>query len=526
MITSSLRYLLYARKSSESEDRQVASIPSQIDELTVLAKQLNLRVIDTLKEEKSAKAPGRPVFNQMLQDISDGKADAILCWKLDRLARNPVDGGNLQWLLQKGIIKHIRAYSGSYSPSDNVMLMSVEFGMANQFILDLSVNTKRGMKAKAHLGWIPHKPPIGYYNKPDSDDPERPSTIDKDSASFPLMLQLWKMLLQKKCTILKLYDVAQSMGLTTHKGKTISRTNFYRLFQNPFYYGYFYWHGELYHGKHEPMISKAEFDQAQAIMHNRSFPRAKTHTFAFTGLIRCGECKAGITAEEKTKHQKNGNSHHYTYYRCTKRINPNCSQKPIRQEELEEQILNILGKIHIPPSFHQWAIKQLKTEHEREKYTQQEVFQAHRKRLDTVNNKLNTLLEMRMNSEITQEEYQTKKDSLLKEQHKFEELLKDANQRIVTWLDRAETMFNFAETAQKRFTEGSLETKRDILSCLGSNLTLQDRKLDISLDKGLSMLLQVAPEIQNLHNRLEPAQSIGSKADWEVLYSQNKKWGP
>jgi len=133
---------------------------------------------------------------------------------------------------------------------------------------------------------------------------------------------------------------------------------------------------------------------------------------------------------------------------------------------------------------------------------------------------------MRMNSEITQEEYQAKKDSLLKDKHKHEELLKDANQRVETWLDRAETMFNFAETAQKRFTKGSLEMKRDILSCLGSNLSLKDRKLDISLDNGLALLLQVAPEIQNLHNRLEPTQVADSNTDWEAFYSQTKNWGP
>jgi hypothetical protein len=95
------------------------------------------------------------------------------------------------------------------------------------------------------------------------------------------------------------------------------------------------------------------------IINSRSFPREQTHTFAFTGLMRCGECGAYITAEEKFKHLKNGGTNHHTYYRCTKRIKRDCSEPPIRLEDLENQIRDILGKITIPPQFRDWAIKQL-----------------------------------------------------------------------------------------------------------------------------------------------------------------------
>lgn len=154
-LPSPIRYFLYARKSSESEDKQVASISSQIDELKKLASEQGLKIIGVLTEEKSAKAPGRLVFNQMLQDIHEKKADGILCWKLDRLARNPVDGGNITWMLQQGVLHHIQTFQRGYFPTDNVIMMSVEFGMANQFILDLSVNTKRGQRNKAQNGWLP-----------------------------------------------------------------------------------------------------------------------------------------------------------------------------------------------------------------------------------------------------------------------------------------------------------------------------------------------------------------------------------
>lgn len=402
-------------------------------------------------------------------------------------------------------------------------MMNLEFGMANQFILDLSANTKRGQRAKIQEGWLPHKPPVGYlnnlYNQPDK------PPIYPDPFSFPIMKKLWAVLLEKRCSLEKLFDIAQEMGLKMDRGVKISRNNFYRLFRNPFYYGSFLWNNEVYPGKHEPMITKTEFDLAQRVMDGRSFPQSQRHVFAFTGLMRCGECGAFITAEEKTKHQKNGNVHHFTYYRCTRRIKRDCSEPPVRVEELERQIFDILGKISIPAQFREWAIKQLKEEHSKEKIDRNEITQAHRHNFDLCTKKLDALFNMRLNNEISAEEYAQKKDILVQEKSNYEGLIVDTQARIETWLKRAEDMFSFAETAERRFETGTLEDKRHVLSCLGSNLVLSGKQLQIQVDKNLALFQEVAPEVKSLHNRLEPTQPVDSMTSWEALYAQNKKWG-
>jgi len=87
-------YFIYSRKSSEAEDRQILSIDSQVIELKRFAVQKGVKILEVLTETKSAKAPGvRPVLNSMMQRLYNGEAAGVLCWKLDRLARNPVDGG-------------------------------------------------------------------------------------------------------------------------------------------------------------------------------------------------------------------------------------------------------------------------------------------------------------------------------------------------------------------------------------------------------------------------------------------------
>lgn len=273
------------------------------------------------------------------------------------------------------------------------------------------------------------------------------------------------------------------------------------------------------------MISKTEFDLAQRIMDAKSFPRAKTHVFAFTGLMRCGGCGAFITAEEKTKHQQNGNTHHYTYYRCTKRIKRDCTEPAISSDELESQILSVLGKITIPVQFREWAIRQLKEEHSKEKIDREEITKAHRYNLDACSKKLDGLLTMRLNGEISAEEYAQKKNVLVQEKQKYEGLIADTQSRIETWLERAEDMFSFAQTAQKRFETGTLEDKRYVLSCLGSNLVLAGKKLRIQLNKSLALFHDVAPEVQSIQSRLEPTQVTVSTTDWGALYAQDKKWG-
>ncbi|NIP30314.1 MAG: recombinase family protein, partial [Candidatus Dadabacteria bacterium] len=351
-----------------------------------LSEKNGLTIVSILREEKSAKAPGRPIFNQMIDEINSGNANGILCWKLDRLARNPIDGGTINWMLQQGKIKHIQTFQRGYLPEDNTLMMSLEFGMANQFVLDLSVNTKRGMRNKAEQGWLPHKPPIGYLNNKHN-LPEHPP-IYKNPEMFPLIKKLWDTLLKERCSIDALYEKAIEMGLKTTKQSIIKRSAFYDIFRNPFYYGSFIWNGKLHIGKHEPMISKEDFDLAQMIIDGKVHKIKKNHTFLYTNLIRCADCGASITAERKVKHQKNGNIHKYTYYRCTKQVDLNCKQKAIREEKLEEQIHTILEKIEIPASFHQWAVKYLKQEHEKEKSDRNEIIELYQKSLNRCTSKL------------------------------------------------------------------------------------------------------------------------------------------
>ncbi len=336
-----MRYIIYARKSSESEDRQVQSIDDQVNRLKKLANEQGLKVSDILIEAKSAKQPdSRPHFDKMLQAIESGEADGILCWQINRLSRNPIDSARVQWLLQRDILKSIQTIDREYLPSDNVLLFNVESGIANQYIIDLRKNTLRGTLSKLEKGGFPNRPPIGYLN-----DKEEKIVI-KDSERFHFVRKMWDLMLTGRYSPPQILEIANSWGLRTPKtkktgGKELSRSAVYNIFANLFYAGIIEYDGNQYDGKHEHMITLEEYDKVQFLLGRKGRPRSKKHKFAFTGLIQCGECGCFYTAETKKKYIKStGEIRNYTYYHCTRRSKKiKCSQrKVIREDNLERQI--------------------------------------------------------------------------------------------------------------------------------------------------------------------------------------------
>ena len=518
-----IKYFLYARKSSESEDRQVASIDSQINELNKIAKRGGLRIIEILSEAQSAKGPGRPVFNKMIERINNGEAQGIICWKLDRLARNPVDGGSISWMLQQGTIKHIQTNERSYYPTDNVLMMAVELGMANQFIRDLSQNTKRGLRNKAERGWYPGPAPVGYQNSPLKRKGEK--EITKDPERFDLIKKMFNLMLKGYFKPPRILEIAtMDWGFRMLNGKPMARSTIYRILTDSFYCGKFEYpegSGNWYQGGHEAMITEDDYDKIQILLGRKGKPRSKTHNFAFTGIIRCGECGTIVTAENKVKIQKNGNIHRYTYYHCTKRRNPNCSQKSIEEKELNKQIMKILDEIEIPESFYNWAMEELRLEVKEESKDRNKILANQQKHYNDYVKEIDGLIGMRARNELDEENYKRRMDFLSKEKDRLQELLSDTNYRVDKWIDKTNQVFSFARDAKRIFETGTLEDKKGILANLGSNPVLKDKKLSILIEKPLVCIKKAVPEVRRINELVRTSQKGQNKRELAEIYSES-----
>lgn len=299
-------YILYARKSGESDERQVASIPDQMQDLLRIAEEEGLNIIHVFDEAKSAHKLGRPKFEEMIKLIEKGEIDGLLTWKLNRISRNPYDGGRIMQYLMDGRINHIRTYSQSYDKTSNMLMMAVELGMSVQYSIDLSQIIKARMRNKAERGWYPCGTlPFGYKHIPKDERGKGLIEIVPIDSEYQLMKNLYTKLLTAKYSLAQLHREALRHGLTSRGKKSLSKSNFYRMFRKEFYAGIFYWKDRegnriAIEGRHKAVVTKEEFVRAQVILNKALRPQSNDlATQLYVGLFRCTDCTSSIVAEHK-----------------------------------------------------------------------------------------------------------------------------------------------------------------------------------------------------------------------------------
>ncbi|MBU1151425.1 recombinase family protein, partial [Patescibacteria group bacterium] len=388
------KYFIYCRKSSEEEERQILSIEAQLQELRDYAKQNSLFVIKEFFESRTAKEPGRPVFNQMLSEIEKGNASGILAWNPDRLARNSIDGGKVIYLVDTQKITSLKfpTFWFDTTPQGKFML-SVAFGQAKYYTDNLRENILRGIRQKLRRGELPAKAPMGYFNEP------RLRTIEPDKQTFRKMKQILEAFATSSFTLSQIRDKMFSLGLVGRNGEPCNLSTVEGLLKNPFYYGMFYYRGELTQGSHKPMISKKLFDKIQkAIFHNGK-PRKKwiKEELIFKNFAVCGECRYQITGERHIK--KSGLV--FEYYRCTRKSKvQKCSNSFLRVEKLAEQVKEICKKVSIPDEWKDKFFKKIQ-EWEKEESSSSGIFAQNLKdRLSTVKERTNRLIDLHLDGEL------------------------------------------------------------------------------------------------------------------------------
>jgi site-specific DNA recombinase len=346
-----VKYCLYARKSTESDEMQALSIDSQIKEMEAIAERLGLYVVEVKRESHSAKASGqRPVYKKLLSEIDQGKFNGVLTWAPDRLSRNAGDLGSLVDLMDQRKLIHIQTYGQTFSNSPNekflLMILCSQAKLEND---NKSINVKRGLRARVEMGLWPCRPPTGY-TKYKRMDQKCESVIDEVRA--PIIKQMFEKVGYDGWSGRKVWGwLKDDKDFKTENNIHLSLGNFYRLLQNHFYYGRFEFpknSGNWYNGSHTPIITKELYDLVQEKIKSQIFePKSEQKEFAFTKIMTCGLCGSGITADEKFKHQQNGNVHRYVYYKCTRTRDQNCTCGFINEEDLVEQLKNLIDDLDI-----------------------------------------------------------------------------------------------------------------------------------------------------------------------------------
>lgn len=348
-VAVSMKYCLYARKSTEAEDKQALSIESQIKEMLVLAEKENLRVVDIKRESHSSKETGqRKVFNQMLIEIRQGKYNGILTWAPDRLSRNAGDLGSVVDLIDQKLLLEIRTFGQKFTNNPNEKFLLMILGSQAKLENDnKAVNVKRGLRTRCEMGYRPGVAPTGYLNEKHVDK-KCQARIDPKRA--PVIKQMYEKVANEQWSGRKVYRWLREIGFKTKNGKPLVLANVYLLLRNPFYYGEFEYpvgSNNWYVGKHTPIISKELFDKVQMTLNENFIPKTESKEFAFTKLIRCGYCGSGISADEKFKKLKDGGVNRHVYYFCTKARNIDCKNPAINETNLINELVELIDKIDL-----------------------------------------------------------------------------------------------------------------------------------------------------------------------------------
>ena len=344
-----MKYCLYARKSTESEERQVLSIDSQIKEMIQLAEREGLEIAEIKRESHSAKDTGqRPIFNEIIDEIRSGKFNGILTWAPDRISRNAGDLGRIVDLMDQKHLVEIRTFGQRFTNNPNEKFMLMILGSQAKLENDnRGINVKRGLRTRVEMGLWPGVAPLGYLNQKLMD---RKCQIAIDPLRAPTIKKIFEKVAYEQWSGRKVYNWLKfELNFHTRGNKPLTLSGIYKILDNPIYYGPFEYpreSGNWYQGKHTPIVTQELYEKAQAHLKRDQIVR-ETKEFSFTKLFTCGYCGSGISAEEKWKQLKGGGSNRYIYYSCSRARDRNCKNKYIREEDLITELLKILDQVNL-----------------------------------------------------------------------------------------------------------------------------------------------------------------------------------
>lgn len=350
-----IRYCIYARKSMEAEDRQAISIDSQLSEMRKIIERDHLKLVGTKTEAHSAKNSGeRPVFLEMIEEIKSGKYNAILTWNPDRLSRNAGDLGHLVDLMDKGLLREIRTFNQVFSNSPNdkflLMILCSQAKLEND---NRGINVRRGLRTSVERGlWPCSTPSIGYVK---SRIVGEEGIVHVDSERAPIVRQVYEKVAYEGKSIYDIVLWLKEIGFTTRAGKFLNYSMVQVMVHKPFYYGEFEYprnSGKWYKGAHKPIITKELYDAVQekiaAYTRKKKYHPTKPQPFAFTKIIKCGNCGSNVTAEERHKTLKvSKETVSYRQYMCNRSRDRQCRERIITEEQLMSELYKIIDQVEI-----------------------------------------------------------------------------------------------------------------------------------------------------------------------------------
>jgi DNA invertase Pin-like site-specific DNA recombinase len=341
-----LRYAMYVRKSTESEERQIQSIDDQIKDCMEFVVKPHKIVLDPHKdiyrEEKSAKEAGtRRVFREVMEKIVDGKYDGLIAWHYDRISRNMKEAGEIIDLIDKGIIKDLKLAKATFENTPNgKMILGISFVLSKHYSDHLSESVLRGNKSSTQQGRILNHLIHGYRITEDR-------RLAADDSNYLIIEQAFRMRLEGKSQ----KDIASYINSRHYQAHRPSRGHYISVFdadavskllRNPIYAGVLVY-GDVVakmadvDADFTPMISEHDFITLNGKDSFLPYSMSKANRIApnmvsqfLRQFVICSECNRKMGTNVTVKKSKNEYKTETAFFRfrCLTKTCPNKGSGP------------------------------------------------------------------------------------------------------------------------------------------------------------------------------------------------------
>ncbi len=467
MTSQGLKFIVYKRKSSETDLKQIQSLSVQTEVLERYIDTLNLQIVTEFQESRSAwKTGNRPEFNKMIQLFQKKKANALLTVSVDRIARNLMKAGIFEELVKSDIIKEIHTPERIYKRQDIIDLIG-RWADAAISSHNTSKRVSRAAESHANTGKVVTRR-TGYrfnnYTK----------LLEPDSIYSKHIILMFELFSTEEHSIDSLRKELRNRNIKTQGGYYYPNSKIGKVLRDPFYYGASTYYGQIKSekGQHQPIITKAIFNKVQNILNGRHKPKKQAKKALFRGKAFCAECYCSYTYDPKTKNGKI-----YEYYRCSngKHYHP-----------------------HYPPAVKENDIAFMLAPHLKDLKNEKEIAEL---ALDVYKEEL-LKQKPKDNSKQIQNQIEVKQDELKKIQRKialdvftqeeYEDLKKDIENEINILKSEFEnqmpedlqTTFELlvnvkikAFTAFEIFKNGNFDDKKKILNSVLSNFLIENKEI-------------------------------------------------
>ena len=481
--------VIYARVSSKEQEKEGYSIPAQLKLLKEYAAAQGFKVAQEYVDVETAKATGRTAFGEMVEYLkAHPSIRSLLVEKTDRLYRNLKDWVTVDELDVEMHFPKEGVVLSRESRSSEKFMHGIKVLMAKNYIDNLSEEARKGMQEKAEQGIWPTKTPLGYRN---ITGPDGKKIIVTDPAVAPVIAKLFEWYASGQYTVREATVKVRELGLVHRKSGTkvpVSTVN--AILRNRLYSGQFEWNGKRYQGSHEPIVSVELWERAQAVMDHRLAKnyRRQTHDFAFSGLIACHACGCAIVGEIKKQR--------YVYYHCTGYAdkcqgNPaSCRRTYVREEVLEKQFTELLGRLHFDDEVLEWVRDALHASHADQRREHEEAIrrlQAEHKRLG---DRINAMYVDKLDGKIGGDFYDKFAGEWREEQLRLQREINRHEAAEQSYMDEGVQILELESNAQKLFESQEPRQKRRLLNFLLSNCSWEDGEVVATFRQPFDLLAE------------------------------------